>query len=97
MANKTFKTRILLKTDTKANWEKAAGSFIPKAGEVCIYSDRIQTTNDAGETVYIPGVKVGDGTSYIDELEFMGDDYITSEDIDAIFGSESGGREYSFT
>lgn len=81
MANKTLKTRILLKTDTTANWEKAANSFIPKEGEVCIYSDRIQLEDGT----YVPGIKVGDGSSYIHELEFMGDDYISNEEIDSLF------------
>ena len=81
MANKTLKTRILLKTDTTANWDKAADSFIPKEGEVCIYSDRIQLDDGS----YVPGIKVGDGTSYINELEFMGDEYISNEEIDSLF------------
>ena len=80
MASKTLKTRILLKTDTTANWDKAT-NFIPKVGEVCIYSDRFQL--DAG--TYVPGIKVGDGSSYIHELEFMGDDYISNEEIDSLF------------
>lgn len=87
MASKTLKTRILLKTDTTANWEKAANSFIPKEGEVCIYSDRFQLEDGT----YVPGIKVGDGSSYINELEFMGDDYISNEEIDEILGSTGGG------
>lgn len=80
MAN-TIKTRVLLKTDFTANWNKAANSFIPKEGEVCIYLDRIQLEDGS----YIPGIKVGDGTSYINELEFINDDYITNAQIDALF------------
>lgn len=87
MASKTLKTRILLKTDTTANWEKAANSFIPKEGEVCIYSDRFQLEDGT----YVPGIKVGDGSSYINELEFMGDEYISNEEIDEILGSTGGG------
>ena len=85
MAN-TIKSRVLLKTDTTANWEKAT-NFIPKVGEVCIYSDRFQLDDGT----YVPGIKVGDGTSYISELEFMGDDYISNEEIDEILGSTGGG------
>lgn len=84
MAN-TIKSRVLLKTDTTANWEKAT-NFIPKVGEVCIYSDRFQLDDGT----YVPGIKVGDGTSYISELEFMGDEYITNEEIDEILGSSAG-------
>lgn len=80
---KTIKTRVLLKTDFTENWNKAANSFIPKEGEVCIYLDRIQLEDGS----YIPGIKVGDGTSYINELEFINDDYITNAQIDALFNS----------
>lgn len=81
MASKTLKTRILLKTDTTANWEKAANSFIPRAGEVCVYSDRFQLEDGT----YVPGIKVGDGSSYINELEFIGEEYISEEEIDSLF------------
>lgn len=80
MAN-TIKSRILLKTDTMINWDKAANSFIPKPGEICIYLDRIQLDDGT----YIPGIKVGDGMSYINELEFMSEDYISNEEIDSLF------------
>ena len=81
MASKTLKTRILLKTDTTTNWEKAANSFIPRAGEVCVYSDRFQLEDGT----YVPGIKVGDGSSYINELEFIGEEYISEEEIDSLF------------
>lgn len=87
MSNKTLKTRILLKTDTTENWDKAANSFIPRLGEVCIYLDRIQITDENDEIAYLPGIKVGDGVSYINELEFLTDDYITKAQIDEIFAS----------
>lgn len=76
----TIKSRVLLKTDTTENWEKAT-NFIPKKGEICIYSDRFQLEDSS----YVPGIKVGDGTSYVNELEFMGDEYINNEEIDALF------------
>ena len=74
----TTKTRILLKTDTSANWEKAAKAtnpFIPKLGEICIYSDRFQLEDGT----WVPGIKVGDGSSNIEELEFMGEEYISED------------------
>lgn len=82
--SKTLKTRILLKTDLTENWEKANDSFIPKRGEVCIYLDRIKTDelDENGESIFIPGIKVGDGSSYINELEFIGEIYITTEEIE---------------
>ena len=84
MAN-TTKSRILLKTDITENWNKAT-NFIPQLGEVCIYSDRIKKAGSSGEIVYIPGIKVGDGVSYVGELEFIGEAYITKDQIDQILG-----------
>ena len=75
-----IKTRVLLKSDTVENWDKAANSFIPKLGEVCIFLDRILLDDGS----YIPGIKVGDGLSYINELEFINDNYISNEDIDEL-------------
>ena len=86
MAN-TIKSRILLKTDTTLNWDKAT-NFIPKKGEICIYSDRFQLDDGS----YVPGIKVGDGSSYIHELEFMGDEYISNEEINEILGIQGGGN-----
>ena len=37
MAEKTLNTRIQMKTDTEANWNKAT-NFIPKNGEIIIYA-----------------------------------------------------------
>ena len=76
----TIKSRILLKTDTTENWEKAT-NFIPKKGEICIYSDRFQLKDGS----YVPDIKVGDGTSYINELEFIGNEYISNKEIDSLF------------
>lgn len=78
---KTIKTRVLLKSDTNENWKKANNSFIPQKGEICIYLDRVQLEDGS----YIPGIKVGDGINYINELEFINDDYITNAQIDSLF------------
>ena len=71
MSTKTVKSRIQLKYDTLDNWEKAI-NFIPKKGEICIYSD-------------IPSLKVGDGETYINDLPFIEDELITEEEIRDLF------------
>lgn len=48
-------------------------SYIPKQGEIIIYSDKSSKEVD-GETVYIPGIKVGSGNAYVSDLAFVGDD-----------------------
>lgn len=57
MAEKQIFSRILHKYDTEANWDKAK-SFIPKKGELIIYSDR-------------SSFKVGDGETTLPNLKFF--------------------------
>ena len=58
---KEFFTRIVHKHDTEANWDKAT-AFVPLAGEIIVY-DKDSTHNYAR-------VKIGDGTTKINNLPF---------------------------
>ena len=60
MAEKTIKTRVMQKTDTKENWDKAT-NFVPKKGELIVYSD-------------LRRIKVGDGVTKVGALQFLADD-----------------------
>ena len=64
MANKELKTRIILKHDTEANWNKAV-NFIPKAGEIIIYDK----DNSHTEVRF----KLGDGVTNVNSLPFKDD------------------------
>lgn len=64
MANKTFQSRIVQKHDTQANWEKAI-NFIPLKGEIIVYDD-------------ISKIKIGDGTTKINDLKFIIDELPTT-------------------
>jgi hypothetical protein len=73
----TITTRIKLKRDTTSNWNNAVG-FIPLQGEVIIYTDyqtKSWTVEEYGETVTktvnIPGLKIGDGLAYVQDLPFV--------------------------
>lgn len=72
----TVNTRIQQKRDTTKNWNAALG-MIPLQGEIIIYTDykTIEKEID-GElrTVYIPGVKIGDGMAYVQDLPFIDED-----------------------
>lgn len=73
---KILKTRVLMKTDTTANWSKAT-NFIPKAGEIIVYSD------DARK------IKVGDGTTKVSALKFVSQDELAKittlgDELDAL-------------
>ena len=48
-------------------------SFIPKKGQIIVYSDRGKMQN-GDKVVDVPGFKVGDGLAYLVDLPFVGDD-----------------------
>lgn len=91
MSEQTFNTRIILKHDIEANWNKAAG-FTPRKGEIVIY--------DADETHAYNRIKIGDGVKpvsvnqdsyHADALPFYStikDDgpIVTKESIEAALG-----------
>jgi hypothetical protein len=88
LANQTLKTRILLKTGTKEDWNKAT-NFTPLLGEVCIYTDRFAVYKEDGTLdYYVPGIKVGDGITNVNKLLYIGDEYITNTEIDSVFNTK---------
>ena len=54
--------------DTVERWSHRT-TYIPKKGEIVIYSDRRVVSG-----VPYPGIKVGDGSAYVVDLPFLGDD-----------------------
>ena len=62
MAQSTVKSRIQLKNDIEANWNKAV-NFIPLKGEIIIYS--------IDESHPFSRLKVGDGITTIINLPFI--------------------------
>ena len=69
----TLNARILARRDTTENWN-AQRSFIPLRGEVIIYTDHGQMDDGYGNTINVPGVKIGDGSAYLIDLPFVGND-----------------------
>lgn len=77
----TVSTRVQLKRDTTANWERVESSFVPLDGELIIYTDyRTETYTDGGvtKTRSIPAFKVGTGNAYLGDLAFT---IVTPEEI----------------
>ena len=74
MASNTIKTRIQLKNDTEANWNKAI-NFIPLKGEAIIYS--------ADSTHPFSRLKVGDGMTPVIDLPFINASSINGINIQA--------------
>lgn len=63
MANeKNINCRVQHKHDVEENWLKAI-NFIPKIGEIIIY--------DADNTYTYSRMKIGDGTTYVNNLPFV--------------------------
>lgn len=48
-------------------------NYIPKAGEIIVYTD-YATKEENGQTINIPGVKIGSGNGYVQDLSFVGED-----------------------
>lgn len=63
MADKNLKARIVNKNGTSAEWEKAT-SFIPKKGELILYTD-------------LNKIKIGDGITKVNDLPFVTDNYVS--------------------
>lgn len=57
---------------TTEYWNSRTG-FIPKQGQIIIYSD-YKTKEVDGRTVRIPGIKIGSGNGYVQDLVFIGQD-----------------------
>lgn len=47
------------------------GNYVPDAGEFIIFSDYKTMTNENGEQVYVPSIKIGDGVSNVVQLPFI--------------------------
>lgn len=76
MAEKNINSRIIHKHDTEAHWLLAT-NFVPKQGEHIVY--------DIDENYNYERLKIGDGTTNVNDLPFV-IDFFTIEDIDEITG-----------
>lgn len=80
-ANNTIKTRIQLKSDTEANWNKAgpkngSNGFVPLLGELIVYT--------ADATHPFSRLKVGDGVTNVVDLEFIDAGTINGEEVEIV-------------
>ena len=80
-ANNTIKTRIRLKSDTEANWNKAgprdgSAGFVPLAGELIVYN--------ADATHPFSRLKVGDGSTNVVNLPFIDAGTLNGEETEIV-------------
>jgi len=85
MATKTVNTRIQLKNDTEANWDKAT-NFVPLQGEVIIYS--------ADDTHPFSRLKVGNGETRVSALPFIDAGTVDGESFSEVI--ITGANRYAF-
>lgn len=71
MAQKLLNGRFKVKRDTTANWNAAVG-FVPLDGEIIVYTD-YKTVTENNVTKNVPGIKIGSGNAYVQDLAFLGD------------------------
>lgn len=73
VGNKTAQDLYLVSENTTAGWNSNP-QYLPKAGEICIYTDYATIKDDLGNDIVCPGIKVGDGDSYLIDMPFVGDE-----------------------
>lgn len=71
MAN-VIPKRMMQKRGSTAQWN-AHLDFIPLDGEIIIYTDFTQIEDPQGGVHNVPGIKIGDGMSYLIDLPFVTD------------------------
>lgn len=59
----------MIHVGTTAEWNRKPET-IAEAGHAYVYLDYSTETDESGATVQIPGVKIGDGTSYLIDMPF---------------------------
>lgn len=81
--------RIQLKHDTKEHWESVQATFTPRAGELIIYDD--YKIDNSGKI--IPGIKIGDGVSFLKDLLFIDSaNEITEEEANQMMNDIDNGN-----
>lgn len=55
-------------------WDNCRG-YIPEKGQIIVYSD-YRTYEEDGKTITVPGIKVGYGNGYVQDLAFIGEDTV---------------------
>lgn len=90
MAETIKKTRIQFANDTVINWEAKEDTFQTLKGELYFYNDAINTgkVNSAGKIIYKPKLKIGN-EDVLSKLNFFCEEYITNNQIDTLFSSNS--------
>ena len=60
----------IISENTTAGWEQNY-NYIPKRGEIIIYTDHDRYVDDKGNTIVSPDIKIGDGQVPVIDLPFV--------------------------
>ena len=69
--DKTAEDLQIVSENTTAGWNSMP-QYIPKRGEICIYTDYETIQDEQGNDIVCPGVKIGDGNAYLIDMPFAG-------------------------
>lgn len=61
----------IVSENTTSGWNENP-MYLPKRGEICVYTDYVTQEDDMGNTIVYPGFKIGDGNSYLIDMPFVG-------------------------
>lgn len=59
--------------DTSAAWNMQP-SLIAEKGVIYVYSDKSVITDEYGNPTNVPGIKIGDGSSFLIDMPFVGEE-----------------------
>jgi hypothetical protein len=65
----TSSFKVDVRYNTTSYWDNLHG-YIPKAGEIIIYSDADKYDDGLGHLVDVPRIKIGSGNAYVQDLVF---------------------------
>ena len=66
----------IVSENSTSGWGQNPG-YIPRAGEICIYTDHKTHTDESGNLVNEPDIKIGDGQVPIIDLPFISDGFVS--------------------
>lgn len=70
--NKSSSALHIVSENTTEGWNRNPG-YLPKKGEIVVYTDYIVRQDDLGRDITYPGIKIGDGNAYLIDLPFVND------------------------
>ena len=75
--NQRIKISDAILSKTSAEW-RLNPNLVSAKDQIYVFSDARSYVNNSGDTIYVPGIKIGDGTTYVMDLPFVN---VTPEQI----------------